>query len=119
MRIVVILAVCALFSCGNKKEVPKEVLPPKEMTNVLWDVMLADELANKQYGYDASPVKLDTNIVLYQQIMQTHNTTQGQFKKSLQFYQSRPDLLQVILDTLQKRAEKPVINPPVDSLKAQ
>ena len=119
MRIVVILAVCTLFSCSNKKEVPKEVLPVKDMTNVLWDMMLADELANKQYGYDATPVKLDTNIVLYQQVMQAHHTTQGQFKKSLQFYQSRPDLLQVIIDSLQKRAEKPQPIAQPDSLKAQ
>lgn len=119
MRIVVILAVCTLFSCSNKKEVPKDVLPVKEMTNVMWDAMLADELANNRYGYDTSRVKLDTSIVLYQQIMQAHNTTQKQFKKSLQFYQSRPDLLQVIIDSLQKRAEKPHTKPPVDTLKVQ
>jgi hypothetical protein len=108
MRIVVILCLVILFSCRSKTAVPDGIIPVKEMTNVLWDVMMADELVMQQYPVDTVNKRFDTSIVLYQQIAQAHNTTQQQFKKSLQFYQSRPELLQIILDSLQQRTTVPL-----------
>ncbi len=108
MRVVVFLFIVFLFSCRSKTAVPKDVIPVPEMTAILWDVMLADELVGQNYPVDTANKRFDTSIVLYQQIVQAHHTTQQQFKKSLDFYQSRPDLLQIILDTLQKRTTVPI-----------
>lgn len=100
-------ALFLLLSCGNKTEVPQNVLPVAKMTNVLWDVMVADALASHRYPVDTIK-RFDTSVVLYQQIAKAHGTTQAQVKESLRFYEGRPDLLQVILDSLQKRATLPV-----------
>jgi hypothetical protein len=96
--------------------VPDDVIPVKEMTNLMWDAMLADELVYQRYPVDTSNIRFDTSIIIYQQIVAAHNTTQQQFKKSLKFYQSRPDLLQVILDSLQQRATHQPLPPVKDSL---
>ena len=104
------------FSCRSKTSVPEGILPIPQMTNLLWDVILADGLAS--YRYPADTLKrFDTSVVLYQQIARAHQTTQQQFKKSLQFYESRPDLLQIIVDSLQKRSTLPVQAYKKDTLK--
>lgn len=114
-----------LSSCGSKTDVPKGIIPVTEMTSVMWDVMLADGLASHRYPAD-SLKRFDTSVVLYQEIAKAHGTTQAQLKKSLQFYEGRPDLLQIIIDSLQKRATLPLeaqnketikkIHPPVNPL---
>jgi hypothetical protein len=96
-----------LFSCSNKTTVPEGILPMPNMTNLLWDVLLADELASQRYLADTVK-RLDTSMVLYPQIAKVHGTSQQQFRRSMQFYQSRPDLLQQIIDSLQKRASIPI-----------
>ena len=72
-------------------------MPMPQMTDVLWDVMRADEMVSLQYPLDTGTIRFDTSLILYSQIAQQHNTTQQQFKKSLQFYKDRPDLMQMIL----------------------
>ena len=72
----------------------------------MWDVMVADGLATQRYPVDSFK-RFDTSVVLYQEIAKAHSTTQAQLKKSLQFYEGRPDLLQTIIDSLQKRALLP------------
>lgn len=105
-----------LAACGSNMDVPKGIIPVKEMTNVMWDVMLADALANHRYPVD-SLERFDTSVVLYQEVAKAHGTTQAQLKKSLQFYEGRPDLLQVIFDTLQKRSTLPLEAQKKDTVK--
>jgi hypothetical protein len=107
MRLFFAILSLSLFSCDSKTAVPAGVLPAAQMTDVLWDVMLADGLVSYRYPSAREADKLDTSVVLYQQIAKAHGTTQQQLKKSLQFYESRPDLLQVIIDSLQKRSMTP------------
>jgi hypothetical protein len=56
-------------------------------------------------------------MILYPQIAKVHGTTQQQFKRSMQFYESRPDLLQQVIDSLQRRASIPMEAQRRDSLK--
>jgi hypothetical protein len=112
MRLVFGVFICALlFSCGNKYSVPKDVLPVNKMTDVMWDNMLADEMAAATYNNDTANKRFDTSRMLYSQVAQLHHTTEAQFKKSVRYYQGRPDLLKIILDTLQMRASKPAAKP--------
>lgn len=89
---------------------PEGILPPPQMTEVLWDVMRADEMVTMQFPVDTGTIRFDTSLILYKQIAKEHNTTQQQFKQSLQFYKDRPDLLLVIIDSLTARTALP---PPV------
>lgn len=106
-RFAVVLLLFFLLACGSKTAVPNGILPVPKMTDVLWDVMLADGLASHRYLTD-SVKRFDTSVILYQEIAAAHGTSQQQLRASLRFYESRPDLLQIILDTLQKRATLPL-----------
>jgi hypothetical protein len=110
------IAIFFLVACGSKTAVPKGILSVNKMTTLLWDVMAADALANNRYPVDSFK-RFDTSVVLYQQIAKAHGTTQAQMKKSLQFYEGRPDLLQIILDSLQKRTIGPLPAKQKDTLK--
>jgi hypothetical protein len=103
--LILVFFVC--FSCGSKTAVPKGIIPVAKMTDVMWDVLLADGIAGYRYPLD-SLKRFDTSVILYQQIAEAHNTNQQQLRKSLQFYESRPDLLKIIIDSLQKRSTLPL-----------
>lgn len=107
MRVFFSAFILLVASCRNKTAIPEGVLPVAKMTEVVWDLMLADGLVTSRYPTANDGLKLDTSVVLYQQIAAAHRTTQQQLKQSLRFYESRPDLLQAIIDTLQKRATLP------------
>lgn len=107
MKLFFATALLLLISCRDKTAVPEGILPVAKMTDVMWDVMLADGLVASRYPTVPDSQKLDTSTLLYQQIAKAHNTTQQQLKQSLRFYESRPDLLQLIIDSLQKRAALP------------
>jgi Domain of unknown function (DUF4296) len=97
----------AVLGCGSKTAVPKDIIPVAKMTDVMWDMLLADGLTSYRYPLD-SLKRFDTSVVLYQEIAKAHGTNQQQMRKSLQFYESRPDLFQIIIDSLQQRSTLPL-----------
>ena len=88
------------FSCTNRDKVPDNVLSPKKMQSVLWDMLRADQFVATYVVKDTGLNKKQESIKLYQQVFQIHNISKEKFQKSLEFYQNRPDLLKVILDSI-------------------
>jgi len=101
-RFIIGLFLVFLFT-ACKDTVPKNVLSPKEMQAVLNDVFRADELANIYNNKDSLYKKTDKRSELYQTVFKIHHISKEQFRESFQFYQSRPDLLKPILDSLQSQ----------------
>jgi hypothetical protein len=99
-----------MFGC-KQKTIPENVLPPDKMQAVLWDVLQADEMINYYSPADSTYKSLEKHIELFQTIFQVHHITKEAFKKSLGFYESRPDMLKTILDSMQKRSVAPVSLP--------
>jgi hypothetical protein len=95
-----------LVACSQSGSIPANVLPPAQMQNVLWDMMLADETADYYIQKDSSINALAKHAEWYQPVFQIHKISKEDFKRSLRFYESRPDLLKPIFDSLQKRAEQ-------------
>lgn len=89
-----------LFSC--KSSVPKDILPPKKMQAVLWDVMQADELAEYYSSRDSAFKGPARHIDYYQKIFAIHKISKDDFAKSLNYYQNHPASLKSILDSLQR-----------------
>lgn len=98
---------------------PPDLLQPKKMTAVLWDVMQADEWMNLKYnsGTSSSLSRFDSSVVLYNQIFAIHHTTSDQFKKSIRFYQAHPNLLQTVFDSLQNQSTRAATTPVADTTK--
>ena len=92
------------LSC--KSSVPKDVLPPKKMQAVLWDVMQADETAEYYSSSDSSFRELPKHVDYYEKIFAIHKITRKDFTRSLSYYQNHPASLKSILDSLQRFGER-------------
>ena len=94
------------FSCKSDIQVPKDILPPEKMEKVMLDMVWADELLNRQAYSDSVAKTLLGRISLYQSVFTAHKIKKEQFQKSLNFYQNRPDLLKIVLDSMQSEAKR-------------
>jgi len=88
------------FGCIQDKKIPKDVLPQNEMRKVMWDLMRADAYVSAFIMKDSTKDQKTESAILYEKIFDIHSTTQEAFKKSLAFYQDRPDLFKAISDSL-------------------
>jgi len=94
------------FGCIQDKKIPKDVLPQNEMRRVMWDLMRADAYVSTFIIKDSTKNQKTESAILYEKIFDIHSTTQETFKKSLLFYQNRPDLFKAISDSLRSDERK-------------
>ena len=88
------------FGCIRDNKVPRDIIPQNQMRNIMWDLMRADAYVTDFVMKDSACDKKAESAKLYEKIFDIHATTRETFKKSLTFYQSRPDLFKVISDSL-------------------
>ena len=100
-----IIALLLFFSCKQKTRVPDTVLPVDKMEKVLMDMLLADEFYNQKQA-DSATMDSFNRTNLYKAVFTHHKTNKDEFKKSLSFYESHPDLLKTILDSVHSKANK-------------
>lgn len=104
MRFLLLICYCIFFafSCKqNDRRIPRDMLSPKKMQEVLWDMMRADIFVNDYVSKkDSAADKKRESIQLYQQILHIHGISKEEFQKSYAFYQTRPVLLKSIMDSL-------------------
>lgn len=109
-RVVVFILLLFVVTACSQGKVPKGVLSPPEMEAVLWDVLLADQTAEFYVQKDSAVSALQRHTDLYQQLFRIHKISKEDFQKSLRFYESHPQLLKPVLDSLQKRSERAIQN---------
>ena len=95
------LLLILLFSCARKEN--KNVLPENKLREVMWDLIRADQYVADYLMRDSTRNKKDESMKLYEEIFHLHKISRDQFKRSLAYYSSQPDLLRPIIDSLAKR----------------
>lgn len=97
-----------LFSCSDKSEMPKGVLPKKKMQAVMWDMARAGEFMN---GYvlhrDSSMDKAAESQKWHSKIYQIHKITEADFDRSYAWYEDHPVLMKELLDSLSSKPPPP------------
>lgn len=107
MRIIYFLFfLVMLTNCSLNDGIPRGILSQQKMRLVLWDLIRIDEYATNFLlkGSSLDPDK--EKAKLYEQIFKLHSTKAEIFKKSLTFYQSNPNLLKVIIDSLRSDEQR-------------
>ena len=94
------------FGCIQDKKIPKDVLSQNEMRKIMWDLMRADAYVANFIMKDSTRDQKEESALLYEKIFDIHATTRETFKKSLTFYESRPDLFKAISDSLRSDERK-------------
>ena len=95
-----IILIISNFACIRDNKVPKDVIPQNQMRKIMWDLMRADAYVSDFVMKDSTRDKKTESAKLYEKIFDIHATSWEAFKKSLSFYQDRPDLFKVISDSL-------------------
>ena len=107
MKILYACLLCSYFiACSDRDTVPSDIIQPDSMKPILRDVIMADQYATQYILKDSlkkdsthRKVKLET-LQLYETIFKLHGVTKEQFRKSMDFYASRPDLSKNMLDSM-------------------
>lgn len=106
MRIIYLLFILLVVfsSCNRGNKIPKEIIERPRMQELVWDMLRADVFLIDFAGKgDTAFNRTKESISLYQKVLAIHNTNKEQFKKSLTWYQRHPDVMKIIMDTLQSR----------------
>ena len=101
-----IILIILNFGCIRDNKIPKDVIPQNQMRKIMWDLMRADAYVTDFVMKDSTRDKKTESAKLYEKIFDIHATSQEAFKKSLVFYQNRPDLFKVISDSLRADEKK-------------
>jgi hypothetical protein len=95
-----IVFVLFLFSCNDHNKIPSEIIKPKEMQSILWDMIRADKMAEEKARRDSFLNLNHENLLLINQVLSIHKVKKSEFDRSLQFYQNNPDMLRSLLDSI-------------------
>ena len=89
-----------LLSCSGKNKVPAEIIQPKEMQNILWDVIRAQALSGEMARKDSTINEVTETRMLTQKIFEIHNITSPAFEQSYSWYTSHPEMMHIIFDSM-------------------
>ena len=92
------------------------------MQSVLWDVMRAESYSNHFISMGGNKNLPEENARFQKQIFSIHHITRAEFNKSFSYYNSRPDLMKVLLDSIIAKAGReknnnPFLVPKIESVK--
>jgi hypothetical protein len=93
-----------LFSCTDNAT--KDILTVKQMQEIQWDLMRADELAEYNHAADTLYHAKQKREQFYDQIFAIHHTNKKAFERSLNYYTARPKELKLILDSIEAKAKR-------------
>ena len=103
-RFLILLLLCFVFSGCNEQR-PSDILTEPKMRTVLYDLLRADELGAQYLLHDSAWSSMEKRAPLYQQVFQIHNVTKEQFQKTLRYYETRPDEMKKMIETLSADVE--------------
>jgi len=98
-----LLFFCAVLAFGCKPGIPKDIVQPAEMENILFDIHIID-------GYVASIPTPDSakkvSAPIYKGIFKKYGIDSAMHAKSMAYYYSRPDLLSKMYDRISNKISK-------------
>ncbi len=108
-RNLILIFVLFLFSCGSKDTPPKDLIQPKEMQTVLWDVIRAQYVASEMAKSDSTINTEAQTKILSDKALAIHQLSEEEFNKSYQWYVEHPKILQTIFDSLQVQKQREIM----------
>ncbi len=92
--------------CTNQYKIPDDIIPKDKMEKILWDMIVADRYSAAILVKDTTKNIREETFKLYAQVFSIHKISSQEFKKSFEWYLQRPDISQVMLDSLASHANR-------------
>lgn len=99
-RILILICASFLISCSGKDRVPKTVIQPEKMQEVLWDVLLSEAWARQSTIADSTLVLSDEVKRRAGEALKFHNIPEKKFFDSYDWYLKHPQIFHAMLDSL-------------------
>lgn len=97
----IFLLLLFMASCSNRNDIPNNIILPDSMASIMKDVIMAESYSSQYILKDSlKKDKVKANQNLLEDIFKVHHISRTEFKNSLVFYESRPDLNKKIFDSL-------------------
>jgi len=107
MRNFCFLMMCfILFSCSVKNKVPEKIIQPKEMQDILWDVIQAQALSVEMARKDSTVNEVAETKRLTQKVFDIHQVTSSAFDQSYLWYTSHPEMMRIIFDSMNNQNQR-------------
>ncbi len=95
-KLIYLVAILIIVSCTQKDGVPKGVLPPEKMANIIAEIYEAEHKAtNIGLKYDSSKVVMRHYEL---KIFEENNTSDSIYKQSFAYYLENPEKLELVYD---------------------
>jgi len=104
MKGLAIIVVILLFSCTPNDDIPQECIPIEEFTNILYGMEIIDAIQIQNLGGETQ--KDSTAFAQYKFLFDSLKISREKFDFSFAYYQTKPDLMMEITDTLVARISK-------------
>lgn len=113
MKLFFFIATVILVSgCFTKNNLPKGILSQDKMQAVLWDVIKANEYADKILSKDSTKNAAVENARMQLQIFELHKTSKEEFYRSNDYYQKNVELMLPLVVSLTTKARNEKITMP-------
>jgi hypothetical protein len=107
VKYLIVFSLFVLAACSDRTGIPKQIIPPDSMQKIMYDVITAEEYSSLYVSRDSlKHDKIKANQDLLEDVFRIHHITRDNFKESLHFYESRPDLNKKIFDSLAAYANR-------------
>ncbi len=104
MRLTILVILALFFSCKSRDSIPEGVLGTQKMEKVMTDMLMSESFAESYLLLDTTKKRDEWFTGELNKVLAIQDVTQDQFRKSLNYYKTRPDLFKVIIDTINARA---------------
>ncbi len=102
MRKILLAGACSFLflSCTNPEKIPSGVIQIHQMKGILEDMLEASALVNVSVRIDSGGEREKRMKVLYSQVLALHHVSREKFLESYHFYESHPDQMQMLYDSM-------------------
>ena len=109
-RLAIWTAMILFAGCSGKDKLPDGILKPKQMQEVLWDMVRADALTPELVKKDSSLKATSENIDLYNKVFSVHHISRTIFQASFSYYEKNADLMNSLLDSMNALQQRRIQN---------
>ena len=99
--LLVVSAVFLLLSCSKKNELPPGIFPVNSMKKIVWDLEYSGQLASNKFPARKDSLRMESTA-LYEQVFAKYKTDKNAFYNSFAYYESHPELLKILFDSVSK-----------------
>lgn len=93
-----------IVSCSGNKEHNQEIIDQDKMSNIMYDVLLAESFVESYLMKDTTLNKDSLLKVEMDKVLKVYGITSNTFSQSYLYYKSHPLQLEIVMDSAHERA---------------